>query len=140
MKMAMLIACAFLVFSLSAGPVSVPLTYPAEVHSVVRKDMHDWAQRPPLAGANTCGTGIDCCPATVAAQQQCLDLAKAFQINPDFWARSTYVCIAQDPDWECDVYLEQDQLRMICETVPPTATVRIEDVARCAAKSAFVSF
>lgn len=124
-----------------AGPISVALTYPSEVHEILLRDMWVWASKPPLQGANTCGTGVDCCPASTAASQaQCLALAKSFVSAPDFWTRAVYECIAADSDWACNTFGTGADRQMICETVPATDSVRLGDVARCSAINAVVSF
>lgn len=141
MKKVFLLLLVAVAGSLTAGPLTISITTPDRVHEILTGDISIWAQKPPLQGPTTCGIAIDCCPATTGASQaQCLDLAKSFGTAPDFWVRQTYDCLAQDSDWQCEVFGTGNERGMVCQTVPATASVRLEDVARCLAIKAFYNF
>ena len=46
----------------------------------------------------------------------------------------------QDNDWQCEVFGTGNERGMVCQTVPATASVRLEDVARCLAIKASYNF
>lgn len=121
--------------------ISVAVEDPEAVRQVIRKDLEIWAGKPPFAGANTCGSGVDCCPASTAASTaQCLSLARAFDSQPDHWVDKILACIGEDTDWACSFWVVNEKPQLACSTVPATDSVRLADVARCAAIKAVVNF
>lgn len=124
--------------SATAGELSITVTDSAEVYSQIKLDLEEWIRHP--TGTTDCNSA-QCCLLT-ATDEQCTDLAKSASSSPDFWVRKLFVCIQADADWACHVENVQSgqQLIMYCETVPGTAAVRQEDVARCASEQAAVTF
>lgn len=111
-----------------ADPISVTIQPPDVVFFVVARGVSEWADNP----IGTCiGTADDqCCTGTVM-DGLCKDTAVSIRTAPEHWVRRTFTCLANNPNWECDLFLTTKRSAgMYCETVPDE-TVVLADVATC---------